>query len=30
MLQVPLHQRGKQQWWRRLQMLSCWQARVWG
>lgn len=28
-LQVPLHQRGKQQCWGLLQMLSCWQARVW-
>lgn len=30
MLQVPLHQWGKQQWWGLLQVLSCWQAGVWG
>lgn len=29
-LQVPLHQRGEQQWWGLLQMLRCWQTRVWG
>lgn len=30
MLQVPLHQWGKQQWWGLLQVLSCWQAGVRG